>query len=63
MPECKKYKSAIIGEDHEDYIKKIDVALKLEKDKKYLATEMKEAKENTWDSKADDILKLVNEEM
>lgn len=62
MPECRKYKSAIIGENHADYIKKIEESLALINDKKYLETEIEEAKRNTWEQKANDILKLVNQE-
>lgn len=60
MPECKKYKSVIIGNNHDDYIKKIDSTIKLSKDEKYKKLETKEAIENTWDSKAETILNLVN---
>lgn len=63
LPECRKYKSAIVAESHEDYLNKIEEALKLFDDKKYLNTELKEANMNTWESKAKEILELVNEEM
>ena len=62
MPECRKYKSVVIGENHEDYINKIEFALNLINDKKYLNQELKEAQMNTWDKKANAILKLINEE-
>ena len=61
LPECRKYKSVIIGENHDDYLNKIDDALKLNLDNKYKEIELIEAKENTWDSKAEQILDLVNE--
>ena len=60
MPECKKYESVIIGENHDDYVKKIESTLKLINDTEYLKLEMEEAKMNTWASKANDILDLVN---
>ena len=60
MPECKKYKSVMIGENHNDFINKIETTLKLSEDKKYLDMEYKEAEDNTWDSKAEVIIKLVN---
>lgn len=59
MKECKKYKSVIIGEDHNDFINKIDSTIKLIDDKKYLDLEMKEALENTWDSKSEVIIDLL----
>lgn len=62
MPECRKYKSAIIGESHSDFIKKISSTIKLENDKEYLKTELAEAKANTWESKAREILELMNQE-
>lgn len=62
MPECKKYMSAIIGENHDDYVEKIEVAIKLANDKEYLKTEMIEAEQNTWESKAKEILDLINTE-
>lgn len=59
MPECKKYKSVLIGENHEEFIKKIDEAFLLKNDDKYLDLLDKEALENTWDSKAEEIIKLL----
>jgi hypothetical protein len=60
MPECKKYKSVLIGETYEDFLKKIDKGLSLSKDVKYLSLLEKEAKENTWESKAQEIIKLID---
>ena len=60
MPECKKYKSVIIGDNHDDYINKINSTIELEDDKEYKKIEYKEAEDNTWDSKANLILNLVN---
>ena len=62
LPECRKYESAIVAESHDDYLNKIDDALKLFNDKEYLKTELKEANMNTWESKASEILELVNKE-
>ena len=62
LPECRKYESAIVAESHDDYLNKIDDALKLFNDKKYLKTELIEANMNTWESKANEILELVNKE-
>jgi teichuronic acid biosynthesis glycosyltransferase TuaH len=60
MNECKKYKSVIIGKDEDDFINKIDSTIALINDEKYLSIELKEAKANTWDSKAKVIMDLLN---
>lgn len=60
MKECKKYESVIIGENHDDYVKKIDSTMNLINDKKYLETEMKDAKNNTWEAKSKTIFGLLN---
>lgn len=59
LPECQKYKSVMIGRNHEEFIEKIDEALKKQDDKDYKALLRKEALENTWDKKAEDILNFV----
>ena len=56
MPECRKYKSVLIGHNHEEFIKKIDEALKLKNAKKYITLLDKEAKENDWSKKAKAII-------
>lgn len=61
MKECRKYESVIIGEDHDDYIKKIDSTINLINDKDYLEKEMKDAKNNTWEAKSETIFNLLNE--
>ena len=60
MPECRKYKSVFIGHNHDEFIKKIDEALKLKNDKKYIELLDKEAKENDWSKKAKAIIDLIN---
>jgi glycosyltransferase involved in cell wall biosynthesis len=52
MHECKKYQSVLIGNNPSDFAKKIDEAIKLEKDSKYQALLTKEAAENTWEERA-----------
>ena len=47
MPECRKYKSVLIGEDHGDFIAKLDLALTLRNDAGYQAVLQKEALENS----------------
>lgn len=59
LPECRKYKSVNIGKNHEDYIKKIDSSIKLGKNEEYKNIELKEANENSWKTKANDIIKLI----
>ncbi|MBE6643393.1 MAG: glycosyltransferase family 1 protein [Ruminococcaceae bacterium] len=62
MKECKKYESVIIGEDHDDYVRKIDSTIALINDKEYLEKEMEDAKDNTWLAKSDTVLELLNNE-
>ena len=59
MPECRKYKSVLIGHNHDEFIAEVDESLKLAKDKKYIELLDKEAKENDWSMKAESILKLI----
>ncbi|MED4730174.1 glycosyltransferase [Aneurinibacillus migulanus] len=61
MPECRKYNSVMIGENHSDFIKKIDVALSLKENKEYKELMYKEALLNTWNTKAKEISKLLLE--
>lgn len=48
LPECKKYKSCMIANSPEDYIKKLSIACKQANNIEYLNLLEKEAKENTW---------------
>jgi glycosyltransferase involved in cell wall biosynthesis len=59
MPECRKYKSVLIGEDHEDFIRKVEKALTLKQDKDYGKLLKKEAMENSWESKVRLITELL----
>ena len=59
MTECRKYKSVFIGENNEDFIRKIDETLTLRNDPVYGALLRKEAIENTWESKVELISKLL----
>lgn len=59
MPECRLYESVLIGEDKADFIKKIDYAITLQYNEEYLNILKKEALENTWNSKAKDIIDLI----
>lgn len=62
MHECRKYQSVLIGENHDDFIKKLDEALKKAKDQKYIALLDKEAKENDWSQKAQAIIDLIKKD-
>jgi glycosyltransferase involved in cell wall biosynthesis len=61
LRECRKYKSVLIGKDYEDFIEKIDEALKLRDDPTYLGLLDKEAKENTWEDRARKIDEAIQE--
>ena len=59
MPECKKYKSVLIANNHDEFISNLEKAYKLKDDKKYLELLLKEANDNSWKKKADDIIALL----
>jgi glycosyltransferase involved in cell wall biosynthesis len=61
MPECRKYKSVLIGKSHDEFIDKIDEALKLREDENYLKLLEKEALENSWEAKAEDIAGMIEQ--
>lgn len=62
MDECKKYKSVMIANDMESYVEQIDKAVNMNNNnnEQYFSLLEKEAKENTWDKKAYEIIKLIN---
>ena len=59
MPECKLYKSVFIAKDSDEFEKQIAAALKAKKTKKYQETLLREASENTWDARVDDMIKII----
>lgn len=61
MHECRKYKSVLIGENHQDFIEKIKIAIDNKDDQKYLNLLDKEANENDWFKKAQVIVNLLSE--
>ena len=61
MPECRKYDSVLIGKTHEEYISKIEEALTLREDENYLKLLEKEALKNSWESKARDIVEMLDD--
>jgi len=60
LPECKKYKSVLYSENHDDFIENINKALTLIDNKKYKTTLRKEAIENDWKSKALNMVEFIN---
>ncbi len=59
MHECQKYKSVIIGRNHQDFMDKIDSTIEKINDQKYLDKELEEALANSWDSKAQTLNNLI----
>jgi teichuronic acid biosynthesis glycosyltransferase TuaH len=59
LRECRKYESVLIGKDYEDFVKKVDIALKLRDNKDYLELLDKEAVGNTWEKRARSIDTLI----
>ncbi len=57
--EAKKYESVLIGGSYEEFLKKIELGFELLHDEKYLSILDKEAKENTWDKRANELSKLI----
>jgi len=60
LPECRKYKSIFISKNHNEFIKNIDIAIKKQNDKEYNDLLKKEALENTWDKKCNDIIDFIS---
>lgn len=60
MKECKKYKSVNIANSHKDFIKKIPEVISMAQNKKYINLLLKEASQNTWIQKADDIINMIS---
>jgi GT2 family glycosyltransferase/glycosyltransferase involved in cell wall biosynthesis len=59
MAECRKYRSVLIGNNHDHFIQKVDEALTLRNDKDYGELLRREAIENTWESKVQLITQLL----
>jgi len=59
MPECAKYASILIGRDREDFIAKVDEALRLRGDAAHRQLLAAEAGANTWSAKAAQVAALV----
>ncbi len=59
LPECRKYKSPLVSNSHEEFINNIKKATELENSKEYIDLLRKEGKENTWNAKAKAIKNLI----
>ena len=62
MNECRKYKSVMIGKTHKAFLKTLEIAQENKNDKRYIKLLDKEAKENSWDSKAKLITDYLKDE-
>jgi hypothetical protein len=64
MPECRKYQSVMVAQNHREFLSLVDTALGLRRDEPYLAQLKADALANTWASKAEAIASLIraNEE-
>ena len=63
IKECQKYKSVLIAKDENEFLGLIDQALQLKNDRNYLKLLDKEAMENTWEARAKQIDKILQEKM
>lgn len=59
LPECRKYKSVLISKTHDEFIKNLEKAIEKANDPKYKDILRKEALNNTWQKKADEIINLL----
>lgn len=62
MRECKKYKSVLVGKNKDEYVSLLDKGVAIKNDADYKALILKEAKENTWEARAVEIIKKLAEE-
>lgn len=61
LPECRKYESVLIGKDDEEFIQKIELAINKRNDDEYLKLLNKEAKENAWENKFNNLVTLLSD--
>lgn len=66
MPECRKYKSVMISNNHDEYIELIDKAVLMyqnrEKNEEYFKLLDSEALQNDWKKKTEAIIKLISKD-
>lgn len=60
LPECSKYCSVFYSATHEEFMQNIEKAIESGKSEDYQKMEVEEALQNTWSSKAKDIIRFVN---
>jgi glycosyltransferase involved in cell wall biosynthesis len=63
LPECRKYRSVLVAEDHDAFLSMLDQALTLRDDVSYRALLQQEALANTWEVKAASIATLIRENL
>jgi glycosyltransferase involved in cell wall biosynthesis len=61
IPECRKYTSALVAQDREEFLLQIEKAGKIPKESMYFQTMRQEAEANTWDARAQAVMKVVHE--
>lgn len=61
MNECMKYKTPLIAHSHNEFMTLLDYAFDKKTDAEYISALDEEAKANSWDKKADEILCMLNE--
>lgn len=59
--ECRKYKSVMIGKSHDEFLKKLQVALEKKEDSTYMKLLDQEAQENDWKKKAEVMIQLLQQ--
>lgn len=59
MPECELYKSVFIAKDSAEFEKQIKNALRAKETKNYQETLAREASENTWESRVNDMIEII----
>lgn len=62
LQECRKYKSVLIGKNHNEFLNKLEEAMLLKNNKKYIKLLDDEAKENDWSIKASAIIELIKKD-
>ena len=62
MNECRKYRSVLIGHDHEEFLAQLDHALALRQDTAYRALLAHEAEANDWSHKAAAIIEMLRKD-
>jgi teichuronic acid biosynthesis glycosyltransferase TuaH len=60
MPECRKYRASLVAKSHDDFIRKVDLALMKREDSGYLDFLRKDSKSNSWVKKSQDISRILN---